>query len=107
MEVPDIKEAVAIANNNEYGLQAGIFTQDVDAAFWAARTLEVGGVMVNDTSSYHADLMPYGGVKNSGYGTEGPHYLVRDMSISRIVVLKLQDPPPAKNHKSNICDERE
>ena len=99
MEVADIKEAVKVANNNEYGLQAGIFTRDIDAAFWAARTLEMGGVMVNDTSSYHADLMPYGGVKDSGYGTEGPHYLARDMSISRIVVLNLQDPRPAENHK--------
>lgn len=88
-EVSDIKAAVNLANDTEYGLQTGIFTRDIETAFWAARNLQVGGVMVNDTSSYHADLMPYGGVKDSGYGTEGPRYAVRDMSINRIVVLNL------------------
>lgn len=91
----NIREAVAIANNTRYGLQAGIFTKDIDIAFWVANNLKVGGVMVNDTSSYHADLMPYGGVKDSGYGTEGPRYASRDMSVARIVVLNLQ------NHRVN------
>lgn len=90
-EVANVKEAVQIANNTEYGLQTGIFTKDIDTAFWAASNLQVGGVMVNDTSSYHADLMPYGGIKASGYGTEGPHYAARDMSVNRIVVFNLLD----------------
>lgn len=90
--VAGLKEAVEIANDSDYGLQAGIFTNDIDAAFWAANNLQVGGVMVNDTSSYHADLMPYGGVKASGYGTEGPHYAARDMSVNRIVVFNLKTP---------------
>jgi acyl-CoA reductase-like NAD-dependent aldehyde dehydrogenase len=51
-----------------------------------------GGVMVNDTSSYHADAMPYGGVKESGYGLEGPRYAVHDMTDPRIVVLNLSAP---------------
>ncbi|MEX2486865.1 MAG: aldehyde dehydrogenase family protein, partial [Nitriliruptoraceae bacterium] len=63
-------DAIARANTTPYGLQAGIFTQDVDRAFAAAKRLQVGGVMINYTSSYHAELMPYGGVKASGYGLE-------------------------------------
>ena len=87
-----IDEAVEIANATQYGLQAGVFTRDLDVAFDLARRLEVGGVMVNDTSSYHADAMPYGGVKASGYGSEGPAYAVMDMTDPRIVVLNLQGP---------------
>ena len=85
-----LDEAVQIANASPFGLQAGVFTQDIDRAFALARQLEVGGVMINDTSSYHADLMPYGGVKESGYGVEGPRYAVQDMTDPRIIVLNLQ-----------------
>jgi acyl-CoA reductase-like NAD-dependent aldehyde dehydrogenase len=84
-------EAVAMINAGEYGLQAGVFTRDIDRAFRAARRLRVGGVMINDTSSYHADAMPYGGVKNSGYGVEGPRYAVQDMTDPRIIVLNLRE----------------
>ena len=87
-----LDEAVEIANGTEYGLQAGVFTRNVDVAFDLARRLDVGGVMINDTSSYHADAMPYGGVKASGYGSEGPAYAVMDMTDPRIVVLNLQEP---------------
>ena len=66
--------------------------RDIDAAFDAARRLKVGGVMINDTSSYHADAMPYGGVKDSGYGLEGPKYAVQDMTDPRIIVLNLRAP---------------
>ena len=87
-----LDEAVDMANGTQYGLQAGVFTRDLDVAFDLARRLEVGGVMINDSSSYHADAMPYGGVKASGYGSEGPAYAVMDMTDSRIVVLNLQQP---------------
>ncbi len=87
-----LDDAVEIANGTEYGLQAGVFTRNIDVAFDLARRLEVGGVMINDTSSYHADAMPYGGVKASGYGSEGPAYAVLDMTDPRIVVLNLQPP---------------
>jgi acyl-CoA reductase-like NAD-dependent aldehyde dehydrogenase len=90
--VRDLDEAVAVANDSPYGLQAGVFTRDLDKAFDAARRLQVGGVIVNDTSSYHADAMPYGGVKQSGYGVEGPRYAVQDMTDPRIVVLNLSPP---------------
>jgi acyl-CoA reductase-like NAD-dependent aldehyde dehydrogenase len=84
-------EAIGMINAGEYGLQAGVFTRDLDRAFHAARELRVGGVMINDTSSYHADAMPYGGVKNSGYGLEGPRYAVQDMTDPRIIVLNLRE----------------
>ena len=89
--VASLDEAIDLVNASEYGLQAGVFTQDLDAAFHAARRLRVGGVMINDTSSYHADAMPYGGVKNSGYGLEGPRYAVQDMTDPRIIVLNLRE----------------
>jgi acyl-CoA reductase-like NAD-dependent aldehyde dehydrogenase len=88
--VGGLDEAIEAVNAGEYGLQAGVFTRDIDAAFYAARRLRVGGVMINDTSSYHADAMPYGGVKNSGYGLEGPRYAVQDMTDPRIIVLNLR-----------------
>ncbi|TYB57013.1 aldehyde dehydrogenase family protein [Nonomuraea sp. PA05] len=90
--VRDLDDAIARVNAGRYGLQAGVFTQDLDRAFHAARTLRVGGVMINDTSSYHADAMPYGGVKDSGHGVEGPRYAVHDMTDPRIVVLNLRRP---------------
>jgi len=89
--VAGVDEAVRIVNEGAYGLQAGVFTQDVDTAFAAARRLRVGGVMINDTSSYHADNMPYGGVKDSGHGVEGPRYAAYDMTDPRIIVLNLKE----------------
>jgi acyl-CoA reductase-like NAD-dependent aldehyde dehydrogenase len=87
--VRNVDEGVDLVNAGRYGLQAGVFTKDLDVAFGVARRLRVGGVMINDTSSYHADAMPYGGVKDSGYGLEGPRYAVQDMTDPRIIVLNL------------------
>jgi len=87
--VKDVDDAIGLVNAGHYGLQAGVFTRDLDVAFDAARRLRVGGVMINDTSSYHADAMPYGGVKDSGYGLEGPRYAVQDMTDPRLIVLNL------------------
>ncbi len=89
--VGGLGEAIDVINAGEYGLQAGVFTRDLETAFHAARRLRVGGVMINDTSSYHADAMPYGGVKNSGYGLEGPRYAIQDMTDPRIIVLNLRE----------------
>jgi acyl-CoA reductase-like NAD-dependent aldehyde dehydrogenase len=88
--IDDIDHGIRLINAGPYGLQAGVFTQDIDLAFRAARTLKVGGVMINDTSSFHADEMPYGGVKESGHGQEGPRYAVHDMTDPRIIVLNLR-----------------
>jgi acyl-CoA reductase-like NAD-dependent aldehyde dehydrogenase len=84
-----VDEAIGMVNAGPYGLQAGVFTRDLDLAFDAAKRLKVGGVMINDTSSYHADAMPYGGVKDSGYGLEGPRYAVQEMTDPRVIVLNL------------------
>ncbi len=64
-------EAFAAVNASRFGLQAGVFTHDLQTAFRAHRALEVGGVIVGDVPSYRADQMPYGGVKESGIGREG------------------------------------
>lgn len=90
--IDDIDHGIRIINDGEYGLQAGLFTNDLEAAFRAFRSLHVGGVMINDTSSYHADEMPYGGVKESGHGQEGPRYAVHDMTEPRLMVLNLEAP---------------
>jgi acyl-CoA reductase-like NAD-dependent aldehyde dehydrogenase len=90
--VDSFGQAVQRANATAYGLQAGVFCRDLDVALGFARELEMGGVIINDTSSYHPDPMPYGGVKDSGQGVEGPRYSVLDMTDSRTVVLRLRDP---------------
>lgn len=83
----DVAEALAEVNNSAYGLQAGIFTSNLDLAFRAHRELRVGGVIVNDASAYRADQMPYGGSKDSGFGREGLRYAMEEMTEPRIMVL--------------------
>ncbi|MDQ6661381.1 MAG: aldehyde dehydrogenase family protein [Chloroflexota bacterium] len=82
-----LEEAITLANDSEFGLQAGVFTRSLAVAFEAARGLRVGGVMINDTSFYRAGQMPYGGVKRSGMGREGPRYAIEEMTELRLVVL--------------------
>ena len=84
-----LDEAIALANGTRYGLQAGVFTRDVKAALRAARSLEFGGVTVNEAPTFRADQMPYGGVKDSGNTREGPAYAVREMTEERLVVIQL------------------
>ncbi|TET47639.1 aldehyde dehydrogenase family protein [candidate division TA06 bacterium] len=86
-----LDEAIEAANDSEYGLQAGIFTKDLKSAFEAAKRIEVGGIMINEIPTYRADLMPYGGVKGSGLGREGPRYAVQEMTEIRVVGIDLQD----------------
>ena len=85
-------EALAWANDSRYGLQAGVFTQRLDLAWQAIQTLEVGGVIVNDSSAYRADNMPYGGVKDSGLGREGPEFAVEEMTYPTVGVFNLPTP---------------
>ncbi|MEU8622627.1 aldehyde dehydrogenase family protein [Streptomyces sp. NPDC048623] len=80
-------EAFAAVNDSDYGLQAGVFTHDLQAAFRAHRTLEVGGVVVGDVPSYRADQMPYGGAKRSGVGREGVKFAMDDYTYERVLVL--------------------
>jgi glyceraldehyde-3-phosphate dehydrogenase (NADP+) len=83
----DFREAVRSINNSRYGLQAGVFTNDLDHAWTAFEELEVGGVIVNDVPTYRIDHMPYGGSKDSGQGREGVRYAIEDMTEVRIMVL--------------------
>jgi acyl-CoA reductase-like NAD-dependent aldehyde dehydrogenase len=92
MPYDTLAEAIDIANSTEYGLQAGIFTRSTDVAMAAAERLEVGGVIVNDASSYRVDSMPYGGVKHSGTGREGIRYAIEEMTEPRLIAFNLQLP---------------
>lgn len=80
-------EAFASVNASQYGLQAGVFTHDLQTAFRAHRALEVGGVIIGDVPSYRADQMPYGGAKQSGVGREGVRYAMDDYTYERVLVL--------------------
>jgi len=85
--VDDTDAAFAAVNDSAFGLQVGVFTHDLQAAFRAHRELEVGGVIVGDVPSYRADQMPYGGVKGSGVGREGVKYAMEDYTYERVLVL--------------------
>jgi acyl-CoA reductase-like NAD-dependent aldehyde dehydrogenase len=88
-------DALAALNDSEYGLQAGVFTQDVNKIFQAYRELEVGAVLANEIPTFRADHMPYGGVKESGLGREGVRYAIEDMTELKLLVLNLKDTPSA------------
>ena len=83
----ELPEAIAAVNDSVFGLQAGVFTADLAAAWSAFNELEVGGVVVNDIPTYRVDHMPYGGVKDSGQGREGLRWAMEDMTELRIMVL--------------------
>jgi len=87
-----VAEVIEGINSTPYGLAAGVFTNDVNTAFHLARHLQVGGLHINETSSSRNDGMPYGGVKDSGYGFEGPKYAVRDMTDEKVVTFSLRHP---------------
>ncbi|PKP00818.1 MAG: hypothetical protein CVU14_06655 [Bacteroidetes bacterium HGW-Bacteroidetes-9] len=78
--------ALSQLNNTRFGLQAGIFTNEISEMNLAFETLEVGGVIINDTPTFRVDHMPYGGVKDSGLGREGVKYAMMDMLEARILV---------------------
>jgi glyceraldehyde-3-phosphate dehydrogenase (NADP+) len=84
----DFDEALALANDSVYGLQAGVFTNTLAHAWRAFETLEVGGVIINDAPVFRLDHMPYGGVKASGLGREGIRYAMEELSEIRLLALK-------------------
>lgn len=86
----DLTEAIERANDVDFGLQAAIFTQNVDTAFAAADALRYGGVMVNDSTDYRIDAMPFGGFKGSGLGREGVAFALHEMTEPKLVCLNLQ-----------------
>jgi succinate-semialdehyde dehydrogenase/glutarate-semialdehyde dehydrogenase len=87
IEFDDIADAVAQANAQPFGLSAGLFTSNLHTAFVAARALRFGGVHVNEASSARVDAMPFGGVKDSGFGWEGPSYAIREMTEERLMTI--------------------
>jgi glyceraldehyde-3-phosphate dehydrogenase (NADP+) len=88
-QVPNLEAAIEESNSANFGLQAGIFTRDLDKAFQAIHKLEVGGVMVNDSSDFRIDAMPFGGVKNSGLGREGVKFMIEGMTEPKVVCFNL------------------
>lgn len=86
--VASVQEAFDLVNRSRYGLHASVFTHSLDIAFAALRQLEVGGVVVNDVPGFRADNMPYGGVKDSGIGREGPRFAMEELTVTRMAVIR-------------------
>jgi acyl-CoA reductase-like NAD-dependent aldehyde dehydrogenase len=84
-----LDQAIQEVNNSRYGLQAGIYTNNIHAAMKAAEEMEVGGVMINDFPTFRVDNMPYGGLKESGFGREGIKYAVEEMTELKLISIKL------------------
>lgn len=83
-----LKDALKMVNDSDYGLQAGIYTKDINRALEAADELEVGGVLINDIPTFRVDHMPYGGVKKSGMGREGLKYAIEEMTEIKLISIK-------------------
>ncbi len=84
-----IADAIRMTDDSRYGLQAGIFTRNIDNAFQAIRKINVGGVIINDVPTYRADHMPYGGNKESGFGREGLKFAIEEMTNPKMVCFNL------------------
>jgi acyl-CoA reductase-like NAD-dependent aldehyde dehydrogenase len=86
--VDDWKEAIDLANDSKFGLNAGLFTQNIERALYAANALDCGGVLVNQIPTFRVDQMPYGGVKESGSGREGVKYAMEDMMDIKLISIR-------------------
>jgi acyl-CoA reductase-like NAD-dependent aldehyde dehydrogenase len=84
----DFEEALSLVDDSPYGLQAGIYTNDLRKAFRAVERIDAGGIMVNDTSIFRVDHMPYGGNKLSGLGREGVRFAVEEMTAIKMVMIR-------------------
>ena len=84
----DYSEALPDVNDGRFGLQIGVFTNDLSAAMEAWETLDVGSIIVGDVPTWRAEAMPYGGVRDSGVGREGLRYAIEGMSETRLLVIK-------------------
>ncbi len=85
----DFERVLERVNDSRYGLQAGVFTRDIEKAFLAYRTLEVGGVIINDFPTFRVDNLPYGGMKDSGFGREGVKYAMEEMTELKHLTINL------------------
>ncbi|MCP4363979.1 MAG: aldehyde dehydrogenase family protein, partial [Planctomycetes bacterium] len=83
-------DAVEEVNRSRFGLQAGVFTNNINRIFLAYRSIDVGSLIVNDVPTFRADNMPYGGVKGSGMGREGIRYALEEMTEPKVLVLNLR-----------------
>ena len=83
-----LQDALALMNDSPFGLQAGIFTKNIDAMYQAYASLEVGAVLVNEIPTFRADHMPYGGIKNSGLGREGVRYTIQELTEPKLLIVK-------------------
>ncbi|MFC5815083.1 aldehyde dehydrogenase family protein [Nonomuraea sp. NPDC050478] len=86
--VPDLEAAFAAVNASRYGLHASVFTRSLATAFAAIERIEAGGVVVNEVPGFRADNMPYGGVKDSGVGREGPRFAIEELTVTRMAIIR-------------------
>lgn len=86
--VPDLQTAFEVVNHSRYGLHASVFTASLETAFEAVDRIEVGGVIVNEVPGFRSDVMPYGGVKDSGSGREGPRFAIEELTVTRMAVIR-------------------
>jgi acyl-CoA reductase-like NAD-dependent aldehyde dehydrogenase len=86
--VPDIETAFRTVNESRYGLHASVFTSSLETAFAAIEKLDVGGVVVNEVPGFRSDVMPYGGVKDSGTGREGPRFAIDELTTTRMAIIR-------------------
>ncbi|SDN67419.1 aldehyde dehydrogenase family protein [Allokutzneria albata] len=86
--VSSVDEALDVVNASRYGLHASVFTRSLKTAFDAVERLQVGGVVVNEVPGFRSDVMPYGGVKDSGAGREGPRFAIEELTVTRMAVIR-------------------
>lgn len=86
--VPDFDTALKVANDSRYGLQAAVFTASLATALRAVDELDVGGVVVNEVPGFRSDIMPYGGVKDSGIGREGPRFAIEEYTVTKMALIR-------------------
>ncbi len=85
----DLEAVIGGINASRFGLHCGVFTRSLATAMHCVRSIRTGGVIINGTSTWRTDQLPYGGIKESGQGREGPRYSIRDMTDERLVVFNL------------------
>ena len=100
--VGSVDEAIELANQTNYGLSAAIFTENLDNAMRFAREVDSGNLHINWGSQWSADLMPYGGLKDSGFGKEGPKYAVQEMTETNMVVMHLPSRDRGRNPSARV-----
>ncbi|ABY24044.1 aldehyde dehydrogenase [Renibacterium salmoninarum ATCC 33209] len=86
--VPNFEAAITLANDSRYGLQAAVFTSSLKQAMTAIDQLQVGGVVVNDVPGFRSDIMPYGGIKDSGIGREGPRFAIEELTVTKMAIIR-------------------